>query len=165
MKSWVYVKSEYRTKKGSGDQLEIILEQWNRKGFGLWAVFNRENSIFMGECGLRELRLKSDEIELSYGLIPSFWGSGYASEASMAIIEYGFSNLGLGKIHGISNVNNKASLHVLKKLGFIIGQAMNDEDDKVVRCILSQDQWIETRGGKPREYRFVNASQHPPMSG
>ena len=130
-----------QTQEGSGTQLQIILEHWGRKGFGLWAVYDRETDEFMGECGLRELRNGSDEIELSYGLIPSFWGSGFASEAAIAVIEFGFTHLELDKIYGMADGSNESSLRVLKKLGFEIESVMKDGAGAVVRTVLSEDRW------------------------
>ncbi len=139
-----------QTKEGSDAQLQIILEHWSRKGFGLWAVFSRETTEFMGECGLRELSPGADEIELSYGLIPSFWGIGYASEAANAVIEYGFMHLGLNKILGVANGKNETSLYVLKKLGFKFEHMINEEGGTIVRSTLDQDQWIIAREGESR---------------
>jgi len=139
-----------QTKESSDVQLQIILEHWSRKGFGLWAVFSRETSEFMGECGLRELSPGTDEIELSYGLIPSFWGIGYASEAAIAVIEYGFMHLGLNEIFGVVNGENETSLHVLKKLGFKFEHMISEEDGTIARSILAQDQWINARDGGSR---------------
>ncbi len=139
-----------QTKEGSNAQLQIILEHWSRKEFGLWAVFSREENEFMGECGLRELSPGTDEIELSYGLIPAFWGIGYASEAATAVIEYGFMHLGLNEILGVANGENKTSLHVLKKLGFKIEHMAKEEDGTIAHSILSQDQWINARDGGSR---------------
>ena len=48
----------------------------------------------------------------------SEWGKGYAKEASIAIIEYGFARLQLRKIYlGVVDMNTVA-LHLYQKLGF-----------------------------------------------
>jgi ribosomal-protein-alanine N-acetyltransferase len=130
-------------------QLEMILEHWSRRGFGLWAVMNRETGAFMGECGLRELHPKSEEIELSYGLTPEFWGKGFASEMAPAALNYGFSCLGLGVIYGLAKKHNHASLHILKKLGFRHQSEFGGDENTVVRSILTKDVWAKARHARP----------------
>jgi ribosomal-protein-alanine N-acetyltransferase len=130
-------------------QLQMILEHWSRLGFGLWAVMNRETGAFMGECGLRELHPKSEEIELSYGLTPEFWGKGFASEMAPAALSHGFSCLGLGVIYGLAKRHNHASLHILRKLGFRHQSELGDGENTVVRSILTKGAWVKARHARP----------------
>ncbi|MEI8599089.1 GNAT family N-acetyltransferase [Vibrio sp. M60_M31a] len=46
-----------------------------------------------------------------------YWGRGYATEASKAIITFGKSNLGLSKLHVMHLLGNERSKSVIKKLG------------------------------------------------
>lgn len=54
---------------------------------------------------------------MGYALLPEFAGCGYATEAALAVMDYGTNKLGLKRIVGITSVENKASIHVLQKLG------------------------------------------------
>ncbi|MCK4870387.1 MAG: GNAT family N-acetyltransferase [Gammaproteobacteria bacterium] len=56
--------------------------------------------------------------ELGYWLGVDYWGQGYMSEAVMAIIDYGFSELKLSKISALHFMQNAASGRVLEKCGF-----------------------------------------------
>jgi RimJ/RimL family protein N-acetyltransferase len=131
-----------QTKNQSDAQLDIILDHWVRKGFGLWAVYDTATNAFMGECGLRERQHGSDEIELSYGLKPAFWGNGCATEAAEATVAFGFTELGLTEIVGLANENNKGSLHVLNKIGFDGKQLMTFGNDTVVYGAVSREKWV-----------------------
>jgi RimJ/RimL family protein N-acetyltransferase len=55
--------------------------------------------------------------ELGYWIAVPFWGMGYATEASRAVVEYGFTNLGLHRIHAHYFSENTASSRVLEKIG------------------------------------------------
>ncbi|MCZ4279712.1 GNAT family N-acetyltransferase [Kiloniella laminariae] len=142
-----------QSRTGSDRQLEIILDHWHRRGFGLWAVFDRKNGDFLGECGLREENMKgaeaSREVELSYGLIPAGWGRGLATEAADLMICWGFEELGLPAIQAFARSDNAASLHILRKLGFIYESDFPEDGYRISRTCLKQVDWLKTAGKVP----------------
>ena len=71
---------------------------------------------FTGWTCLKHLD-NTDEIEIGYRYFPQFWGLGLCTEISTALLEYGFLKVGLDRIVGISNPENKASIRVLEKIG------------------------------------------------
>jgi len=89
---------------------------WEKYGCGWWAMILSTSAELMGWCGLQYLP-ETDETEVGYLLGQSFWGHGYATEAALASVTYGFKTLGLNEIIGIVHPENKASIHVIDKLG------------------------------------------------
>ena len=71
---------------------------------------------FTGWCGLKYLP-ETNEVDLGYRFMKKFWGNGYATEAALACIEYGFSNLDLHQVVGRALPGNIASIKVLEKCG------------------------------------------------
>ncbi|MEQ8850405.1 MAG: GNAT family N-acetyltransferase [Phycisphaerales bacterium] len=59
----------------------------------------------------------ANEAELGYAIGRAWWGKGYATDASRAMLGYGFGTLGLDAIHAHAMVRNPASSRVLEKLG------------------------------------------------
>ena len=55
--------------------------------------------------------------EIGYILNPDYSGHGYATEAARALLELGFSGLGLHRIIARVDARNAASLAVLRRLG------------------------------------------------
>ena len=55
--------------------------------------------------------------ELGYWIGQAFWNRGYCTEAAHAVVNYGFSGLGLNRIQGRHLTRNTASGRVLLKLG------------------------------------------------
>lgn len=60
-----------------------------------------------------------DGPELGYWLTPSAWGRGYATEAGRAVIANARGSLRLRRLQSGHFVDNPASGHLLRKLGFV----------------------------------------------
>jgi RimJ/RimL family protein N-acetyltransferase len=100
--------------------LEWGLGEWARLGLGRWAVEERSNGTFVGYCGLLLWREgTSEEVgELGYGYAREAWGKGYATEAAAAAMHWGFEVGGHDSLVALTWPENRASQHVLAKLGF-----------------------------------------------
>jgi len=122
-----------QSREQSQVQLQAIVEHWQSFGFGLWAVTERDSGAFMGECGLRHEQPGSDNIELSYGFLPQFWGRGMGSEAARVSLDFGFRTLGMEKIYGLAKSRNAASRHILESLGMSLVEERKDGAETVVR--------------------------------
>ncbi len=88
---------------------QVILPQYALYNHGRWAVHTKPGMEFIGWCGLK-YRPERDEVDLGYRFIKTAWGKGYASEAAMASINYGFEKLGLRRIVGRAMPGNIASI-------------------------------------------------------
>ena len=55
--------------------------------------------------------------ELGYWIGVPFWGTGFATEAATAVVEFGFETLRLNRIYAHHFTGNKASQRVLEKIG------------------------------------------------
>ncbi|MGB5674838.1 MAG: GNAT family N-acetyltransferase [Gemmatimonadota bacterium] len=76
------------------------------------------NAVLVGAISLR-LDLGHRRAELGYWIGLPFWGRGYATEAVVAMVEYGFKELGLNRIFAHHLARNPASGRVLEKAGFV----------------------------------------------
>jgi len=93
-----------------------VISQYEKFGFGRWLVIEKESNSPIGWCGLKyheDLKM----VDLGYRFLEDKWGKGYATESSIACLNYGFYNLNLEKIIGRASVENPASINVFKKLG------------------------------------------------
>jgi len=93
-----------------------ILPSYQQHGFGFYLVQLKESGIAIGTCGLAK-RDTVDDIDVGYGLLERFAGSGYATEAASAVLHYARTVLGLKRVVGFTSPANTASIHVLQKLG------------------------------------------------
>ena len=91
-------------------------KHWDERGYGWWAVEEKNTGKLMGWSGLGYLD-ESDETEIKYLFGRSFWGQGFATESSLVGIEYAFNQTVVETVIGLTHLENFASQRVLKKLG------------------------------------------------
>jgi RimJ/RimL family protein N-acetyltransferase len=102
---------------GARDWIAWNLDNYERYGFGLWAIEARDDRRFVGDCGLTYQDVEGrDELEIGYHLIASERGKGFASEAAGACLDYGFAFLGVERICSIVLPSNGASCAVAGKV-------------------------------------------------
>lgn len=83
---------------------------------GFWYTTRRDTGEFIGWFTLKYCG-KSADVETGYMLLPGAWGRGYATEGATAMVHYGFDDLGLSRIIGVTHPENYASQNVLQKAG------------------------------------------------
>lgn len=125
------------------DSAKKILKNYSRNnyekyGYGRWAVLSKTNNEWLGWCGLKYTPEK-EETDIGYRFYKKHWGNGYATEAAKACLDYGFKKLHLSKIVGRSMKENIASIVVLKKIGMIYEKEfmMDGKYPAVTYCILN----------------------------
>ena len=86
-------------------------------GLGIWLAEKKDTGQFIGWACLKHLDT-SDLIEVGYRLMQESWNQGFATEATEALLEYGWNDLRLECIVAITHPDNKASQRVLEKCRF-----------------------------------------------
>jgi RimJ/RimL family protein N-acetyltransferase len=110
-------------------------------GYGLLHASRRADDYFVGGCGLFPLP-DCEDIEIAYRLRYDSWGQGYATEMARAVLEHGFTTLGLARIVGVMFPENLPSQRVLVKIG------MRDEGTAVhygrTMCVFSAARGVDS---------------------
>jgi RimJ/RimL family protein N-acetyltransferase len=83
---------------------------------GVWRAGRRDDDAFVGWFCLKYIP-RTVEVEVGYRLLPDAWGQGYATEGASALVRYGFGDVGLTRIVGLTHPQNAASQNVLRKAG------------------------------------------------
>jgi RimJ/RimL family protein N-acetyltransferase len=87
-------------------------------GFGFWAVIEKSTGDFLGWFHFRPApEDPDDEVELGYRFRRSAWGKGYGTEGSRALIDKGFREFGVRRVHAETMVVHTASRRVMEKSG------------------------------------------------
>jgi ribosomal-protein-alanine N-acetyltransferase len=90
------------------------------------AVVWKETGRVIGWVGLSPIKFDPGSIEIYYGFHPDFWGAGIATEAATAMLRFGFAELNLLQIVGLTHPHNHASSHVLEKIGLFYRWTIHD---------------------------------------
>jgi ribosomal-protein-alanine N-acetyltransferase len=88
----------------------------DRLGYCLWKLLLNETSAMIGFCGLQPLS-GTTETEIGWWLGRAWWGRGLATEAARTVLLDGFERARLERIVAVAMAANRASLHVMEKLG------------------------------------------------
>ena len=81
------------------------------------AVILKDANILIGGCGIKKDQPSDSAASLGYAINPEFQNRGYATETAIALIDFGFSHLGLTRIVAECDTRNSASYKVMEKAG------------------------------------------------
>ncbi len=88
-----------------------------------FAIVLQRDGALIGAISLMEINRQHENTELGYWIGKPYWNNGYCTEAARAVVRYGFSVLGLHRIHSVHLGRNPASGRVMKKAGMIMKDA------------------------------------------
>jgi RimJ/RimL family protein N-acetyltransferase len=89
-------------------------------GFGFVALEVPGVTEFAGVCGMAHMRFEAHFtpcVEIGWRLAHEYWGKGYASEAALALLDYGFHTLRLSEIVAVTFTGNLRSRRVMERIG------------------------------------------------
>lgn len=98
-----------------------IQDEFNRKGWGLYAVEIKSNGEFIGYVGLHEIGFEADftpGIEIGWRLAGNHHNQGYATEAAKAVLKLA-KELGIKRLYSFTAKANAPSERVMQKIGMI----------------------------------------------
>ena len=99
------------------EYLQYISNHYKLGDFYDWAVILKEENKMVGTCGFTRFHMPHDCGEIGYVINPAYRGRGIATEAVRAVMDFGFSRLGLHRIEAKYIDGNYASRRVMEKLG------------------------------------------------
>jgi RimJ/RimL family protein N-acetyltransferase len=89
---------------------------WLIRGYGNWAVEQRDSGALIGRVGLWRPE-GWPGLEVGWRLVRSAWGSGYATEAARAAMEWAWANLEAEQLISLIHPENAGSMRVAGRLG------------------------------------------------
>ena len=96
--------------------LAIALGSWQLRGYGVWAVEEKESGNLVGRVGFIHPE-GWPGIELAWTLARPHWGRGFATEAARACLDYGFREAGMDHVISLIHPDNHRSIAVARRLG------------------------------------------------
>ncbi len=97
------------------------LANYQRYGFGLWAVCLKDSSKMIGQCGLTWQDADGKNVlEIGYLFNRAYWHRGYAAEAARRCKRYAFEELKADKVYSIIRDINIPSINVAIRNGMYV---------------------------------------------
>jgi [ribosomal protein S5]-alanine N-acetyltransferase len=117
----------------------------------VYAIVETSNDKLAGAVSLMQMHRQHRRAELGYWIAVDHWNKGFATEASAAILDFGFKSLGLHRIESRHFVRNPASGKVMQKLGMQQEGIERDSAKKwdryesLVRYSILESEWKARR--------------------
>ncbi|MFB7368967.1 GNAT family N-acetyltransferase [Streptomyces sp. NPDC056222] len=134
---------ELLTREQSDAVVASMQAAFDERGFGWWALESRQTGDFIGRVGLDEVGadMPFAGVDIGWRLRRSAWGHGYATEAALACLAFGFKTVGLPEVIASTTVTNVRSQAVMRRIGMTRDPADDFEDPSVPegplrRCVL-----------------------------
>ncbi len=112
--------------------IDYVNRQYEANNIGRFATIIKDTNEFIGWTGIKFVDDHTENgntnfFDYGYRLNEKFWNKGYATEASVAWLDYGFNQMHIDKMNAYTHGENGASNHVLQKVGM---KFMEDYPDK-----------------------------------
>lgn len=93
-----------------------------------WLPILLSENTLIGNCGYKGPP-QSGSVEIGYEVASSYRGKGFASEIAQALCTHAFDDTSVTTIIAHTLAEENASVHVLRKCGFIFVHASHDPED------------------------------------
>ncbi len=139
-----------------------FLDNQQRQGFTNWALFRREDDAFIGRAGfdtrdyLQFNETGQSAVELRYALLSDFWGKGYATEISTALLDWAVLNLPVSLFIAGCNPTYPEAVKLLKKLGFTSHHEVPYKNQQVLYHTQTVKEWCARRTGRTLSLKGLN---------
>lgn len=128
------------SKKEAWFSMAMNLGHWSLRGYGRWAIEEKETGLFVGRVGLYNPH-GWPGMEVSYTLDHDFWGKGYAIEAATKSVSWGFQNFSVAEILCCPSATNKRSCKTAERLGFSFREKAIVYGEEILVYTVSRVQW------------------------
>ena len=108
------------TREESDAMIDRVLAHIAEHGFGFWSVERKADAAIIGMAGLIAMPAEmppGPAIEVGWRLAPGAWGGGYATEAALAALAWGFAERKPPEIIAITARSNLRSQAVMRRIG------------------------------------------------
>lgn len=135
--------------------LASIAGSWTIRGYGLFSVVEKASGRWIGRVGPWAPE-GWPGTEVGWGLHPSAWGQGYATEAAEAAMDFAFDRLGWDDVIHVIEPRNTPSQAVARRLG-----SRNLRPGRLPDVDVELDLWGQTRA----EWRARRGLPHQARAG
>lgn len=114
----MYAEPVYTTKEAVKELLDKYIHSYENEDYYRWAIILKDTDECIGQIAFFLVDSKNHFAEIEYCIGSAFQCRGYATEATKAVIQFGFEQIYLHKVQISTKENNIASKRVIEKCGF-----------------------------------------------
>lgn len=134
LKNWIadekiqfmYSEPTYTTKEAVDTLLNKYIDSYQNNDYYRWAIIAKEKEECIGQIAYFLVDTKNNFAEIEYCIGSAFQCRGFATEATKAVIDYGFSKIKLHKVQICHKSINIPSKRVIEKCGFHYDGTLRD---------------------------------------
>ncbi|MEM9060010.1 MAG: GNAT family N-acetyltransferase [Pseudomonadota bacterium] len=112
-------KGGYRAPRDCAEVEEILqraISEWDRLGFGMFVLKRKDTGAFLGGTGIVH-PVGWPRHELTWWLMPDAQGTGFATEASRAVLNWAYGTLGWPVVETHMRDENMPARRLAERLG------------------------------------------------
>lgn len=94
-----------------------------------WVISLKDNPKLIGTICLWNFNKNRTTAEVGYDLFPQYHSQGIMTEALNEVLNFGFNNASFKTIEAFTHKNNKASINLLIKNGFLEDENRKDKEN------------------------------------
>ena len=121
-----YGEPTYITLRQIHDLLDVYIAKYEDDDYYRFGIFEKESKECIGQIAFFLVDVKNHFAEIEYCIGRAFQRRGYATEATRAVIDYGFDKIHLHKIQICHKESNLASSKVIDKCGLYYEGMLRD---------------------------------------
>ena len=137
----MYCEPVYTTFEEVRQLLNHYIQNYLHDDYFRWAIIDKNTLECIGQIAFFLIDSHNHFAEIEYCIGSQFHRQGLATEATKAVIDFGFQKIRLHKIQICTKTINKASLRVIEKCGFVYEGTLRDyfyiNDEYVGRMYFS----------------------------
>ena len=122
----LYSEPVYTTKAEVDELLEKYINSYQKNDYYRWVIIEKNSDECIGQIAYFLVDSKNNFAEIEYCIGSDFQCKGYATEATKAVIQYGFDKINLHKVQICTKTINKPSKRVIEKCGFTYEGTLRD---------------------------------------
>ncbi len=124
------------------------MENYEKYGFGLWAVVLKETGEFIGDCGITIQNIDGEMLpEIGYHIHKKYWRRGFAKEAAQAVRDWVFQNTQYSIIYSYMKYTNIGSYSTAIANGMKKVKEYPDPKNTISYAYaITRDEWQTLKG-------------------
>ena len=120
LRAWMPWAKADRVEEDSERHCREALAKWHAREELDFCFYRRDDGVLVGKGGLHTIDWSIPKFEIGYWIRTTAARQGYATEATLALVEFARSVLGARRIEITSDARNVASRRVAEKSGFTL---------------------------------------------